>query len=554
MEKLPLANRNGLEDCKLFDVVQKFVDHENEDISRLAQDLLDEWSDLKCVYRIPKRAQVELIRPSTEDEDEDDITIYDEETEGEPVETVEPTTTIQDTATTASTEPKKNNLGHNKKKRKRIRYESSREFFDPDKDFFEYISMNATAEEILSKMQYPPRSSLIPTAPKAMLDTTSTTTSTTITNPTVHHSKHYKHKNHITPTINTTPGHFSYSTVNNDNISSFNSLTSTSTSSLNNRHFVSTSTPTIAANNNVNNTSTISTPISTLTINTNNNNMNTQPDYQQPQQQQYQPQPPHHHYYTEYYQDPSSMYDYIQFYYASAAAAAEGMTVEEYYYAYQVQQQQQQQQVLIQQQQQQQQQHLVAEPNQLNGIALPLNWQMATAEDGSVYYYNVSTQQTQWEVPVGDIPPPPPPPLPPPPPPPLSTIEGAPDSSQLEDLVEQAVNTTEDKKKKRLQEELPSSSSMNNSPTASSRDENHHLLTPASGSVDATTEDHSAYLNDIDLKREVGKVVTKYLSAKQQALWKGDKHLFKDLARKVKNTREIPRIYLCLTHMSCILL
>lgn len=522
LEKLPLANRNGLEDCKLFDVVQKFVDHENEDISRLAQDLLDEWSDLKCVYRIPKRAQVELIRPSTEDEDEDDISIYDEETEGEPTESVEPITT-QDTTTVASTTPKKN-PGHNKKKRKRIRYESSREFFDPDKDFFEYISMNATAEEILSKMQYPPRSSLIPTAPKAMLDTTSTATNT----PIVHHSKHYKHKNHITPTINTTPGYFPYNTVNNDNISSFNSLTSTPTSSLNNRQFVPTSTPTTAANINVNNTSTISTPISTLTINTNNNNMNTQPDYQQPQQHQL---PPHHHYYTEYYQDPSSMYDYSQFYYASAAAAAEGMTVEEYYYAYQVQQQQQQQQqVLIQQQQQHH--HPVAEPAQHNGTALPLNWQMATAEDGSVYYYNVSTQQTQWEVPVGDIPPPPPPPLPPPPPPPLSTIEGAPDSSQLEDLVEQAVNTTEDKKKKRLQEDLMSSSSMNNSPTTS-RDENHHLLTPASGSVDATTEDHGAYLNDIDLKREVGKVVTKYLSAKQQALWKGDKHLFKDLARKV---------------------
>ncbi|CAO3609000.1 unnamed protein product [Mucor hiemalis] len=325
-------------------------------------------------------------------------------------------------------------------------------------------------------MQYPPRSSLIPTAPKAMLDTSTV-------HQTSHHSKHNnKHKNH-TP-INTT-GYFSYNTVNN------NSSTSTSTS-LNNRNFVPTSITTAA---NVNNTPNLST---TLTINSNNNN--TQPDYQQ-------------HFYTEYYQDPS-LYDYSQFYYASAAAAAEGMTVEEYYYAYQVQQQQQQQ-ILIQQ-------HLVESPAK----TLPLNWQMATAEDGSVYYYNVSTQQTQWEVPMSEVPPPPPPPLlPPPPPPPLSTIEGAPNSSQLEDLVEQAVHTTDDKKKKKMQEEYMNS--ITNSPSS------NHLLTPASGSVDATTEDHGSYLNDIDLKREVGKVVTKYLSAKQQALWKGDKHLFKDVARKV---------------------
>lgn len=44
-------------------------------------------------------------------------------------------------------------------------------------------------------------------------------------------------------------------------------------------------------------------------------------------------------------------------------------------------------------------------------------------------------------------------------------------------------------------------------------------------------------MDEVDLKREVGKVVTKYLTVRQQALWKGDKHLFKELARKVKVTK-----------------
>lgn len=399
LEKLPLANRNGLEDCKLFHVVHKFINHENEEISGLSQYLLNEWSDLKCVYRIPKRAHVELIQPAIDEED-----ILEEQVDI----TSKKITTLS------------------KKRKKKTRYESTREFFDPDNDYFEYISIDATQEEITFKMRYPPQS-LIPTAPKAMLDPS---TSAIVYQPThyhQHHQKQYynnKHKKHTT-----TGGYFSYNTVNNNNISSFNS---------------STSVPIAPA-----------TTITTLTT-----NIDTQTELQQQQQ-----------FYTEYYQDP---YNYSHFYY-EAAAAAEGMTLQEYYYAFQ------------------QQTH-----------KLPLNWQMAVTDDGSAYYYNISTQQTQWEIPIEDQPQ-------------QISIEGVADPLQLEGLVEQAILDSEEIKRKRLLVDDHSS-------TDSPKDE-----VSTSGSMD----ENAPFLNDVDLKREVGKIVTKYLSSKQRALWNGDKHLFKELARKV---------------------
>lgn len=479
MEKLPLANRNGLEDCKLFDVVHKFIDHENEEISSLSQYLLEEWSDLKCVYRIPKRAHVELIRPTTTSDEDDDIVI-DEEGDDDPEEQV----MIPIMAPEIDPIVKKFSRAptNNKKRKKRVKYESSREFFDPDNDYFEYLSLDTTLEELGWKLQYPPLS-LIPTAPKAMLDTTSTT----VYQPSHYHHHHThhphqkqyynKHKKH---TLTAGGGYFSYSTLNNNSISSFNSSTLTAT--------------------------TTNPIISTPAINNNNlitTNNNTQPEFLQPQlpslQQQHQQQ-----FYTEYYQDPAAFYDYSQFYYA-AAAAAEGMTVEEYFYAFQQQQQQQQ-------------------AVETSTTKLPTNWQMAIAEDGSTYYYNVATQQTQWEMPeeaaaAGQ----------------QISIEGVSDPLQLEELVEQAILDSGENKRRRL---LQDDHSSTESPT-NSKDENHHLLTPTSGSVDV--DDNRPFLNEMDLKMEVGKVVTKYLSAKQQALWKGDKHLFKDLARKVKIKKK--RIY-----------
>lgn len=55
LSQLPLANRNGLEDCKMFDVVEKYADCEDEEISSIAKQLLEDWQQLKSVYRIPKR-------------------------------------------------------------------------------------------------------------------------------------------------------------------------------------------------------------------------------------------------------------------------------------------------------------------------------------------------------------------------------------------------------------------------------------------------------------------------------------------------------------------
>ncbi|GAN03894.1 set and ww domain protein [Mucor ambiguus] len=136
LSKLPLANRNGLEDCKMLEIVGKLSQHEDEGIKSLATQLLVDWSLLKSVYRIPKRIPAEptLRRKSeadTKDNDEGGSQI------------------------SADVPPP--------------RYDSSREFFDPDDDYFEYLPMDADAAEIQWKMEYPPQST-IPTAPKAMID------------------------------------------------------------------------------------------------------------------------------------------------------------------------------------------------------------------------------------------------------------------------------------------------------------------------------------------------------------------------------------------------
>ncbi|KAI9251186.1 hypothetical protein BY458DRAFT_524060 [Sporodiniella umbellata] len=134
--QLPLSNRNGLEDCKMFEVVGKFGDDEDENISGLAQQILSNWEQLKSVYRIPKRnvaeqPQVYENQPAVNDavEEQDNY--------------IEPHRSAQ--------------------------LDSSREFFDPDDDYFEYLSMDVDTSEIQWKIEYPPRS-VVPTAPRAMID------------------------------------------------------------------------------------------------------------------------------------------------------------------------------------------------------------------------------------------------------------------------------------------------------------------------------------------------------------------------------------------------
>lgn len=55
LSQLSLANKNGLEDCKMFEIVGRLTNHEQEDIRNLANQLLEDWDKLKSLYRIPKR-------------------------------------------------------------------------------------------------------------------------------------------------------------------------------------------------------------------------------------------------------------------------------------------------------------------------------------------------------------------------------------------------------------------------------------------------------------------------------------------------------------------
>jgi hypothetical protein len=150
---------------------------------------------------------------------------------------------------------------------------------------------------------------------------------------------------------------------------------------------------------------------------------------------------------------------------------------------------------------------------------LPNNWKSAYAEDGTIYYYHRITGKTQWNMPEEKV----------------STIEGV-NQSDLEDLVEKTIQETEKKKLEYARSASPAVSivSRNGAPKASPR-----IITPSAsrrGSGDAGVVSNT--LDETELKKEVGKVVTKYLSAKKKDLWEGDKHLFKELARKVRQ-------YLC---------
>lgn len=146
---------------------------------------------------------------------------------------------------------------------------------------------------------------------------------------------------------------------------------------------------------------------------------------------------------------------------------------------------------------------------------LPNNWKTAYAEDGTIYYYHRITGKTQWNFPEEKV----------------SSIEGV-NQSDLEDLVEKTIQDAEKKKLESARSASPAVSiiSRNGAIKASPR-----VITPSvsrRGSDDTGVASNS--LNENELKKEVGKIVTKYLSSKQKSLWKGDKYLFKELARKVR--------------------
>lgn len=163
---------------------------------------------------------------------------------------------------------------------------------------------------------------------------------------------------------------------------------------------------------------------------------------------------------------------------------------------------------------------------------LPPNWRQATTEDGSVYYYHKITNKTQWSFPTE---PPPQPQQQRSTPVGSSSIEGV-DSARLEDVVNQAMIR---KSHSPSVESISSPSSHPPSRLADTSSTNIILPSPttktAPGGGGGGGGGFAVGLDESELKKEIGKVVTRYLSSssKQKALWQGDKHLFKELARKL---------------------
>ena len=171
---------------------------------------------------------------------------------------------------------------------------------------------------------------------------------------------------------------------------------------------------------------------------------------------------------------------------------------------------------------------------------LPANWRWATDNNGNVYYYNRLTGKTQWEMPEDKA----------------SSIEGV-SQAELDGFVEKAIQDAQQKKKgsstttststPMTESRQPSSvpivtptvanSSTSTSASATPATEHRRPLMNGSGDVNLSSTGSSSSskrkaLKEAGLKQEVGKVVTKYLSSKK-TLWRNDKTVFKELARKV---------------------
>ncbi|KAJ2712138.1 hypothetical protein H4R19_002910 [Coemansia spiralis] len=58
---MPIATRNTIDESRLEDVVKPLCDYSDENVSSLARDLVDRWSTLRRVFKIPKKARVESV-------------------------------------------------------------------------------------------------------------------------------------------------------------------------------------------------------------------------------------------------------------------------------------------------------------------------------------------------------------------------------------------------------------------------------------------------------------------------------------------------------------
>ncbi|KAI8967227.1 hypothetical protein BDF20DRAFT_840312 [Mycotypha africana] len=444
LAKLPLANRNGLEDANMFELVEKITQPElqpNEQIRQVAEELLKSWSQLKSVYRIPKRI-------STLDSKDGSLNAKDPqlEMEGDGMEDI-----IDTDSSSAGHQPRLHFVPASE------RYDSSRAFFDPDDDIFEHLSFYVDVHELQWKTEFPPKS-VIPTAPRAMIDACL-------------RNGYYGYVNRSS--------HYSYS---------------------HHYHSRHTSSPSTAAEpppykkrrmqlrqRSVSPTSTITSSIASIPSSSNNNTTtsNNLVDNSRSSSRPSSPQNNRHFYSSSQNQKQSTM-------------------------------------------------------SSANSKALPPLWKSAYAEDGAIYYYHRLTGKTQWEFPREDqdievddrerqrsshavV---------------KSSIEGV-NQSVLEDLVEKTIQASE---KKRKEAAAAAAVGMLIQQQQQEEQQQSNSSTPLVGSplsrentIDSSSKHNggSGGMDETELKKEVGKVVTKYLSSKQQSLWKGDKFLFKELARKI---------------------
>jgi hypothetical protein len=107
-------------------------------------------------------------------------------------------------------------------------------------------------------------------------------------------------------------------------------------------------------------------------------------------------------------------------------------------------------------------------------IKLPPNWKAAYSAEGSLYYYNTLTNQSQWEPPEGKV----------------SSIEGV-DQNQIENLVATAIMEAERKKKLPL--------------TSSDADVKRLSKTGAKAHTPSTLKSESTAkaMSEVELKKEV---------------------------------------------------
>lgn len=86
--KWPRITKNKISSSKIETTVQTLASHENEELKRMAQQLIKEWGNLSMAYRIPKKPktqQVETIYSESEGSDNDSRSYQSPNSQGSPI-------------------------------------------------------------------------------------------------------------------------------------------------------------------------------------------------------------------------------------------------------------------------------------------------------------------------------------------------------------------------------------------------------------------------------------------------------------------------------------